>query len=135
LLHAHRVALEAGNNHLSYICYASYIDLALIAGTSLTRLKEKLEEAEKIIENNIIISCEHQVTLNFLGIGNQNSHLPIGEFFDVEKFNPEHVHGSECCFIYLQCIMLAYFFHELDAAREMVDKCRKYLHFGKIFYS
>ena len=112
--------------------FIPYTGLALTSGTSLTKLKENIEETEETYERKTVLECTHQVTLNFIGIDSQSSHLPIGDIFDVNKFNPEQFHGADCCFIYIECIMLAYYFHEYDAAREMAEKCRKYIHYGEI---
>ena len=92
-----------------------------------------MDENEDAFENKPSLSCTHQIILNFLGLGSKNSYLPIGDIFDLKEFNAEHVHGADLSFIYGSCIMIAYYFHEFDAARDLIEKCRKYIQYGKIY--
>lgn len=126
---AARTALETGCNELSCLHYSSYYHGMLCSGGSLTKVEDCLDEVDGILKvKKKIHLCINQVLRNYLGKGTENSAFLTGDIFDLRNFDPKDSNGSECALIYLHSIMLAFYFHEYDKAKEYVETCRQFIH-------
>ena len=139
LLLAARTALETGCNELSYLNYSMYCHGMLASGGPLNKVEETLNEFDGILrvkrKTHLFV---HQALITYLGRpGVENSTFLTGDLFNIRDFELED--EAECALIYVQCIMLAFYFHEYEKAMEYIEICRHYIHhidreFTKIYF-
>jgi len=70
-----------------------------------------------------------QALLNFLGEGSQNPALLTGKIFDFRVGLGKIKSAHEICWTLMNCMVVAYYFHEYEMAAKWMKEFRPLLHF------